>query len=108
MSAVLHALALGTDGTHWLLHGASVPAVGTSRFATGPVCQVAVHSVRHPMRVQAQAHVVVETVADPFSLALRLLPVDARALAANLLLAAERAEAVQASLAALKGAGRPL
>ena len=46
----------------------------------------------------AQAHVVVETASDPFFLALRMLPADARALAANLVLAADRAEAVQASL----------
>ena len=89
------------DGCHWMVHGKSVPVVPSGCHELSPTAFASVHSVRHPRRVKGQAHVMVEMVNDPFSLAMRLTPDAARALAAHLLAGADRADQVQAVLAPL-------
>ena len=89
------------DGCHWMTHGKAVPVVPSSSYELSPTSFATVHSMRHPRRVHGLAHVMLESVNEPFSLAMRLTPGAARALAANLLAAAGRAEEVQAVLAPL-------
>lgn len=100
--AACHAV-VDRDGCHWMTHGDSAPVVPSSNFLPSPIAHVTVHSMRHPRRVHGLAHVMLESVNEPFNLAMRLTPGAARALAANLLAAAGRAEEVQAVLAPLGG-----
>lgn len=99
MTAVLQPLrrpALDRDGLHWQTHGQSGQIVG--RNTGEPVTTITAHSVRHPRLVMGRPHVLLESAGDPCVIAARLTPESARALAASLLLAADRADEVRSSM----------
>nr|WP_296019044.1 hypothetical protein [uncultured Acidovorax sp.] len=91
--------AIDRDGMHWQRHGEAVGLASRSNL-TGPasIGTMAVHSMRSPRHVLGLAHVMVETVQEPFTLAARMRPEQARQLAAALMAAADCADAVQAGV----------
>lgn len=103
MNAVLQPQAkrpsIDRDGMHWVPHGISAQlAPRHSLTGSTIVGHMAAHSVRHPRYLQGKAHVMVESVQDPFTLAARMHPDQARKLAAALIAAADCADAVQAGI----------
>ena len=88
--------AVDKDGQHWEQHGASVAIARPGVLESITACTLAAHSVRHPRILNGQAHVLLEAGKDPFTLASRMTPQEARALAAGLSHAADRVDALQA------------
>ena len=86
------------DGHHWEQHGASVAIARPGVLEAVTACTLAAHSVRHPRILNGQAHVLLEAGKDPFTLASRMTPLEARTLAAHLVRAADRVDAVVAEL----------
>jgi len=86
------------DGHHWEQHGASVAIARSGVLEAVTACTLAAHSVRHPRILNGQAHVLLEAGKDPFTLASRMTPLEARSLAAHLVQAADRVDEVQALL----------
>lgn len=84
---------------HWQQHGAAVAIARPGVLEAATACTLAAHSVRHARVLKGQAHVMLEAGKDPFTLAARMTAPEARALAASLLAAADRVDALQ-------GAGR--
>ena len=98
MSAVLNPTrnrpTVDRDGHHWEQHGASVAIARTGVLEPITACTLAAHSVRHPRIVNGQAHVLLEAGKDPFTVASRMTPLEARTLAAHLVRAADRVDAL--------------
>lgn len=105
MSAVLQATRtpVDRDGRHWECHGYEAMIPQRASTAADEIDHIGVHTQRHPLRAQGQAHVVVQTGAHGFSFSGWLTPAAARAYAAQLLTAADRADEVHAFIAAGNG-----
>lgn len=79
---------------HWQQHGASVAIARTGVLEASTACTLSAHSVAHANILKGQPHVLLEVGKDPFTLAARMTPQDARALAAALAKAADRVDAL--------------
>ena len=87
---------MSTPTEHWQQHGAALAIARPGVLEASTACTLAAHSVAHPRILKGQAHVLLEAGKDPFTLAARMTPQEARALAAGLAQAADRVDALQA------------
>lgn len=96
MTAALQSMGrpkLDRHGNYW--HAQDEAGQILDRRTGKPVAAFTAHTQRHPHMVQGQPHVLLESVRDPVTFAARMAPEEARALAASLVQAAERAEALR-------------
>lgn len=89
---------LATKPTHhWQTHGTQVATPRGGAIGHFMECTVAAHSVVDPRVMTGSPHVVLDLARDPFTAAARLTAASARAIAASLLQAADRVDALAAA-----------
>lgn len=80
--------------SHWEQHGKAVAVARPGLLEPVTAYTLTAHSVAHTSIFKGQPHVLLEACKDPFTLAARMSPQEARALAAALAKAADRVDAL--------------
>lgn len=83
------------DGRHWEGHGDDVYS---DRLNGTAEASFSIYTRRHETHYEGRGMVLLSVSAAPFSMSPHFTPANARALAANLLLAADHADLVQAAV----------